>query len=421
MAFECRQFPGNGIMKSRRFLTRWVRWSAPFFVALTGSLALAQPASDSMSPVLIGFDGAFTQPTSTSAGAIELGAQIAIDQINARGGVLGGRPLKLVTEDNHGISARARDNFETLAAMPDLVAIYGGKFSPAIMETMPLANDLKVISVSLWGSANPITDNPLENPFVYRLSLKDSWAIPAMMRQALDAHGAKRLCAIFPNTAWGRSGATALDDNLVQTDQQLVYSKWYQWGHSDFSADLQDCLARGGQVVLLIANEGEGAALVNSMAKLPEDKRLPIVSHWGVTGGVLHELVKTSLGKVDLDIIQTFSFVDNQRPVAQALADEVMKRTGVLSPALIKSPVGVAQAYDMTHLLALAIEKAGSVDRVSIQAAMQDLPAYDGAIRTYVKPFTKSDHDALTPQEVLFVHVEPNGALVPVASSGKVK
>lgn len=388
---------------------------------LTGSLALAQAASDTQQPVLIGFDGAFTQPTSTSAAAIELGAQIAIEEINASGGVLGGRPLELVTEDNHGISARARDNFEALAAMPDLVAIYGGKFSPAIMETMPLANELGVVSVSLWGSANPITSDPIKNPYVYRLSLKDSWAIPAMMRQALDAHAASRLCAILPNTAWGRSGSEALDLNLPKTGQQLVHSKWYQWGQSDFVADLQGCIDAGGQAVIVIANEGEGAAIINSMAQLPKDKRLPIVSHWGVTGGVLHELIKPNVDEVDVDIIQTFSFVENPRPQAQALAKQVMQRTGAADTALIKSPVGVAQAYDMTRLLALAIDQAGSTDRAAVQSTLQALPKYAGALRDYDRPFSESDHDALTEDHVLFVHLKANGALVPVAVDGLAK
>ncbi|UOD50281.1 ABC transporter substrate-binding protein [Orrella daihaiensis] len=370
---------------------------------------------------MIGFDGAFTQPSSTSAASITLGAQIAIDEINARGGVLNGRPLKLVTEDNHGISARARDNFKSLAVMPDLVAIYGGKFSPTIMETMPLANELKVVSVSLWGSANPITDDPLKNPYVYRLSLKDSWAIPAMMRQALDAHSATRLCALFPNTAWGRSGANALDLNLAQTAQQLVHSKWYQWGQTDFAADLQNCIDAGGQAVIMVANEGEGAAIINSMATLPDKERLPIVSHWGVTGGLLHQLIKPSAGLVDVDIIQTFSFVDNPRPTAQALAREVMQRTGVLNVALISSPVGVAQAYDMTHLLALGVEQAGSTDRAAVQAALQTLPPFAGAIRDYDRPFTDTNHDGLTAKQVLFVHIEPDGALLPVPENGPSK
>lgn len=414
-------FSSEGQVSAQRTMFQLARCLAAVSAILVGSVAAAQATSDAKSPVLIGFDGAFTQPTSTSAGAIELGAQIAIEQINAGGGVLNGRPLKLVTQDNHGISARARDNFEALAATPDLVAIYGGKFSPAIMETMQLANELKVVSVSLWGSANPITGDPAKNPYVYRLSLKDSWAIPAMMRQALDVHGADKLCAIFPNTAWGRSGSTALDLNLPKTQQQLVHSKWYQWGQTDFVNDLQTCVDAGGQAVIMIANEGEGAAIINSMAKLPEGKRLPLVSHWGVTGGVMHELIKPSLGAVDVDIIQTFSFVGNERPQAQALAKEVMKRTGAATPALIQSPVGVAQAFDMTHLLALAIDAAGSTDRVAIRDALQSLPAFQGAIRDYDKPFSATNHDALSAEQILFVHLKSDGALVPVTQDGTPK
>lgn len=54
------------------------------------------------------------------AKAIELGAQIAIDEINARGGVLGGRPLALLTMDNQGLTMRGRDNYVSLAKQQDL-------------------------------------------------------------------------------------------------------------------------------------------------------------------------------------------------------------------------------------------------------------------------------------------------------------
>lgn len=412
-------FLGENTVKSRYATAQRTAQFVALSALLISSSVLAQVSvANNKAPVFIGFDGAFTQPTSTAAKAIELGAQVAIDEINARGGVLGGRPLKLVTKDNHGISARARDNFEALAATGDLVAIYGGKFSPAIMETMSLANELGVVSVSLWGSADSITSDPLKNPYVYRLSLKDSWAIPAMMREALDAHVAKRICAIFPSTAWGRSGSTAMEQNLAKTGQELVHSNWYQWGQGDFVAHLQKCIDAGGQAVIMIANEGEGAAVINSMAKLPKDLRLPIVSHWGVTGGILHELIKQNIDEVHVDIVQTFSFVENPRSQAKALARQAMQRTNVSDPALINSPAGVAQAYDMTHLLALAIDKAGSTSRSAIQAALQALPAYDGAIRDYEQPFSESNHDALTASQILFVHVKANGALVPASVDG---
>ena len=386
--------------------------------ALSLSAQAAVPAVKAQNPVLIGFDGAYSQLTNTAAAAIELGTKVAIDEINARGGVLGGRPLALITRDNHGVAARARNNFKELAAQPDLVAIYSGKFSPTTIETMPLADALKLVSVGLWGSASPITSEPKVNPFVYRLSLNDTWAIPAMMEHARTVFAATRLCLLAPNTAWGRSGAATLEMNLAKFGQQVAYSRWYSWGEREFDRVIDRCQSSGGQAIFLIANEGEAAALVNDMAARAEDYRLPIVAHWGLTGGQLHEMVGENARSVRLDIIQTFSFVENPRPVAQRLAQIVMGQTGVSDPALISSPVGVAQAYDMTHLLALAIDRAGSVDRAAIQAAMQDIPRYDGAIRLYDPAFSPTNHDGLTPAQVLFVNLQPDGALIPVRQTG---
>jgi len=365
-------------------------------------------------PVRIGFDGAFSQLTNTAAAAIELGAKIAIEEINARGGVLGGRPLILETRDNHGVAARARTNFRELASQPDLVAIYSGKFSPTTIETAPIANELKVISVGLWGSASPITGDPRANPFVYRLSLNDTWAIPAMMEQARKVFAATRLCLLAPNTAWGRSGAAALEMSLTKFAQQVVYSRWFTWGERDFDKIIDRCQSSGGQAIFLIANEAEAARLVNDMAGRPVDYRMPIVAHWGLTGGQLHEMVGENAKAVRMDIVQTFTFVGNPRPVAQRLAEVVMAQTGVHEPALISSPVGVAQAYDMTHLLALAIDRAGSVDRSAVRAAMLEIPAYEGAIRFYNPAFSKTNHDGLTPAQILFVNLRADGALLPI-------
>jgi branched-chain amino acid transport system substrate-binding protein len=376
----------------------------------SGWLGLAQAAG----PVYIGFDGAYSQKDSTSAIAIELGTQLAISEINRAGGVLNGRPLVLLTKDNDGLTARAEDNFREFAEQKDLVAVYGGKFSPTTMQNMPLSNELGLILVSVWGSAEPITAMPAAYPFVYRLSLRDQWAIPAMMRHAKQVYWAKRLCSIMPKTAWGRSGETALENNLERLDQSLVHVRWYNWGEGDFSRVIDRCIEEGAQAAILIANEQGGAAWINDMSAQPADRRLPTVAHWGVTGGAIHKLVGQNIIGLDVDIIQTFTFIRNERPVAKALAREVLDDQRFTTVDNISSPVGVAQAYDMTHLLALAIDQAGSTDRALIRQAMQDVEFYDGAIRTYERPFSEKNHDALTAQQVLFVRLQPDGALYPI-------
>ena len=62
--------------------------------------------------------------------------------------------------------------------------------SPITVEMLPEAARLKVPLVSVWGSADPITDNPATPSFVFRLSLKDSWGVEAMLLPWWDQHRA---------------------------------------------------------------------------------------------------------------------------------------------------------------------------------------------------------------------------------------
>jgi branched-chain amino acid transport system substrate-binding protein len=388
--------------------TNFLMWFSVFLSCFAIGTAVASE------PVYIGFDGAYSTKTSTSAQAIELGTQLAISQINGAGGVLNGRPLVLVTKDNRGIAARAIDNFIEFAKRPDVVAVYGDKYSAATVQTMGLSNELSMLSISVWGSADPISENPSEYPFVYRLSLRDQWAIPAMMQHAKARYGADRLCEVMPQTAWGRSGDRALAANLERLGQTVTFAHRYKWGGTGFTDVIKSCVRFGGQAVILIANEQEGAQWIKAMAALPPEQRLPTVSHWGVTGGDLHEMVGTDVNKVDFDVVQTFSFIHNKRPQAQALSRELLADIRFSTVESIINPVGIAQAFDMTHLLAMAINDAGSTDRVAIQKAMQSIGTYEGVIRTYTQPFSDTNHDALTVEQVLFVRLQADGALFPI-------
>jgi branched-chain amino acid transport system substrate-binding protein len=379
--------------------------------ALGATLPVAAAASE---PVLIGLDEAYSIATNTAPKAIERGMRAAIAEINARGGVLGGRQLQLVTTDNQAVAARGKDNFIDLAGRPGMTAVFGGKFSPVTVETVPEANRLKVPLVSVWGSADQITDGDPVFPFVFRLSLKDSWGVEALVQRARDAYKASRLCILLPNTAWGRSADKVLASRASAMRVTLASVRWYNWGDSNFADHVAGCQQASAKALVMVANEREGALVLGEIAKLPAAQRLPVVAHWGITGGALHTLVGDALSKVDMQIIQTFTFIDNRRPAAQRLAAAIMKEGGFASVKDIHSPVGSAHGYDMTHLLALAINKAGSTEGDALRQALERLPAFDGAVRRYEPAFTPTRHDALTAREVLFVRMEQGGALVPV-------
>lgn len=388
--------------------------------AVLGALALAvclSPAAAEQPPILIGLDAEFGHKTSTSAQAIQQGIELAIDEINAAGGLLGGRKLALVTRDNRSIPAIGVDNLRELAAMPNLVGVFGGKFSPVILEWLPVAQEQGVLILDPWGSADPITEHKYRPSYTFRLSLKDSWAAPAMLNFARRQHGAHRVGILLPNTGWGRSNRAALTAASGAAGVGIVGERWYNWGDQSLLEQYRDLRAAGAQAIILVANETEGSLLVRELAALPAGERMPIISHWGVTGGAFAELAGPALDQVDFAVIQTFSFIGRDTPAAKRVLAALKARYGIPGAEQVRAPVGVAHAYDLTHLLARAIARAGSAERARVRDALEQLPAYKGLVRNYERPFTPERHDALTPEQVFMARYTAQDVLVPLAAS----
>ena len=374
----------------------------------------AATSSNALPPVYLGFDGAFGQKTNTAATAIEFGLNQAIEDINASGGVLGGRPLRLMTTDNKGLTARGKDNFLDLAQQKDMVAIFGGKYSPITVESLPEAQRLQIPIISVWGSADQITDNGYDPSYAFRVSLKDSWGVPALIKRIVTKVGASTACALLPNTAWGRSSEAVIKNQSRDLGLSIPLTRWFNWGEKSFSEFYSQCLDAGAQAILFVGNEMEAAVLIKEVASRAPELRLPVIAHWGTVGGTLHTLVGDDLKLVRLEIIQTFTFVNNNRPLAMRLANAAMQAGPYASASEIPSPVGIAQAYDAARLVARAIDLAQSSNGRDVRAALENLPEFEGAIKNYAPAFTPKKHDALDASSVIFVKLEPNGALIPL-------
>ncbi|AWK85202.1 ABC transporter substrate-binding protein [Azospirillum thermophilum] len=372
----------------------------------------ARPATST--PVTVALDGEFGLTNSTSAESIQRGILTAIDEINRAGGVLNGRPLQLITREHRSISARGIKNIRELAAMPDLVAVFGGRFSPVVIEELPTLLETKTLFLAPWSSADAIVDNGMEPNFIFRLSLRDSLAMPFMLRHA-EAIGAKRVGLLLTNTAWGRSNLAAAERHLGTAGRPaLVETVWYNWRDTSLIDKYRRLLEAGAEAVVLVANDDEAAILVREMAALPGAQRLPIISHWGVTGGNFVGQAGPALQEVDFRVIQTVSlFRCDPAKVRRVLA--VTERLfGIGRIEEVVSPVGFAHAYDLTHILARAIDLAGTTDRAAVRDALEKVEDYDGLVKYYKHPFTPTQHEALAPDNLLMARFTPEGVLVPI-------
>src|SRR5262249_56105607 len=117
-------------------------------------------------------------------------------------------------------------------------------------------------------------------------------------------------------------------------------------------------------------------------------------------------------GGQKVGFVQSYSFFGKLNPVGQKVLTELKaKYPDIKGPGDVLPPVGVANAYDAMHLVALAIKSAGSTDGDKMRQALENTDKYEGLIKTYAKPFSPQNHDALTQNDYIIVRYTPHATL----------
>ena len=374
---------------------------------------VSPPSARAAEPVLIGLDADMSSAASESGIAIKRGIEVAIEEINAAGGVLG-RPLKLVVRDHRGNPARGKDNIEEFADMRNLVAVVGGIHTPVAMAELDMIHKNKILYLGAWAAGTPVVDNGFDPNYVFRVSVRDQYAARFLLEAALK-RGYKKPGLLLERTGWGRSSEKAFIEAAVGRGADIAGVQWLNWGAKDLNPQIGALAQAGADVIMLVTNPSEGVIAVKNIAAKPAEKRLPIISHWGITGGAFVKRVGSDIADINLSFLQTVSFMDPPRPEkAAAFLDRYFKMyPDVKTAEDIRSPVGTAHAYDLVHMLARAIAKAGTIDRSAVRDAMENLGRYDGLVRAYDPPFTAARHDALDVTDFSLARFRPDGAIVP--------
>jgi len=233
------------------------------------------------------------------------------------------------------------------------------------------------------------------------VSAVDELVDVALVDYAIKKYAAKKPGMILINNPWGESNEKGLKAALEAKKLPYAAIEKFETNDVDVVPQLTRLKEAGSDVLFLVANVAPSSQVVKSLDRMGWN--VPIVSHWGPAGGRFSELAGASAPKVHF--IQTFSFSGNSSPKAAAVFAALKKKYpeikgfGDVTPA-----VGIANAYDAMHLTALAIAKAGSTEGPKIRDAFYAIDKYDGLIKTYTKPFTPQNHDALSAADYIFTY-----------------
>jgi branched-chain amino acid transport system substrate-binding protein len=363
-------------------------------------------------PIKIGFIGSLSGPSSKSGEAITRGLTIAIDEINASGGLLG-RKLTLLRRDDEANPGKGLIAARELVQREKVAVLFGGLQTPVSLAIVPFVNQVKVPFVGPWAAGTPVTKNGAKENYVFRVSAVDELVDVALVERAVKVHGAKKPGMILINNPWGESNEKGLKAALKAKGMEYAGIEKVEASDVDVVPQLTRLKEAGADALFMVANVGPSAQVIKSLHRMNWD--VPIVSHWGPAGGRFTELAGAWSEKVEM--IQTFTFSGNDSPKAAAMLEKLKKRFPEIKTAADVTPaVGIANAYDAMHLTALAIKNAGSTKGPDIRQGFYAIDKHEGLIKTYEKPFTPEVHDALGPNDYVFTRFI-KGEIIPISGS----
>jgi branched-chain amino acid transport system substrate-binding protein len=369
-------------------------------------LLAAFPAS-AADPIKIGLVTALSGQSARAGEALTRGLTIAIDEVNAKGGVLG-RKVELVRRDDEANPAKGVIAARELVQREKVAVLIGGLDTPVALAIVPFANEQKVPFIDPWAAGTGITVNGAKDNYVFRVSARDDLVDKAIVNYAIKNHSVKKPGLILVNNPWGESNEKGLAAALKEANIQPAGIEKFEGNDVDVVPQLARLKQAGSDVLFLVGNVGPSAQVVKSLDRM--GWKVPIVSHWGPAGGRFTELAGPSAREVVF--IQTYSFFGKLSPVGERVLTALKaKYPDVKGPGDVTPAVGVANAYDALHLATLAIDKAGSTKGEAIRDAMYKIDRHEGLIKTYDKPFSPANHEAVGENDYIWTRFEDNQIL----------
>jgi branched-chain amino acid transport system substrate-binding protein len=379
--------------------------------AIAGSALMA--GASAAEPIKIGLVTSLSGESAQAGEALTRGLSVAIDEINAKGGLLGGRKIELVRRDDESNLAKGLIAARELIYKEKVAVLFGGQDSPVSIAIVSLANQAKVPFMGPWAAGTGVTKNGANPNYAFRVSASDEIVDKAMVQYAQKNFKSTKAGMILVNNPWGESNEKGLTASLAEKGLKPAGIEKFEVRDVDVVPQLSRLKAAGVDTLFLVGNVGPASQVVKSLDRM--GWKVPVVSHWGPSTGRFTELAGPSARSVHF--VQTYSFFGKQSAVGEKVTRELKaKYPDIKGPDDISAAVGVANAYDGMQLVALAIAKAGSTDHEAIRAGLENIDRYEGLMKTYVKPFSPTLHDALNENDYVWAQFIGN-RILPVGLS----
>jgi len=327
-------------------------------IILTLASAAFATAAFAEDPIKIGVPVGLSGANSVVAPSVVQAAELAVEEINAKGGVLG-RPLELEIADDASGAAGAQKAFDSLVFQKEVNVIISMETSAARNAGLPIVSkgEVPYIYTSFYEGKSCNA-----NLFV------DAWVpeqqVPPVVDNFISKQGAKKFFLIGSDYAFGRGMLTFAKGYIEKAGAQIVGEEYLPIDGSDWTAIISKVRSSGADAI--ITSTAGGAPNVTLTKQLRSSGVTLPYGNLAVDEGTAK-----SMGADAKDIFLSASYVTGiDSPENKAFLSAMDKKFG--KELRTPNDLSVPQ-YEAIYLYKAAVEKAGSTDTADVLKALPDV------------------------------------------------
>ncbi|NLC66736.1 MAG: ABC transporter substrate-binding protein [Clostridium sp.] len=325
--------------------------------------------------IKVGMNYELSGPVSTYGQSLSAGIELAMEQINNDGGVLG-KQIELIKVDNRSDTTEVANVSTRLATKDNVVAILGAATSGNTKAASPAAMENKVPLISASATDDDVTvdSNGNVREYIFKTCFSDSFQGVTMANFAYDDLGHKNVAILFDNTSdYAKGLFSSFKETFSDLGGEVLSEEAYQAKDTDFKAVLTNIKGQNPDVLYVPGYYEEVGLIIRQARELGLD--VPILGGDGYDSPKLAEIAGTE-NLNDVYYTNHYSSMDT--------ASEIVDfREAFKGKYNTEADAFNALGYDLAYFLVDAIDRAGSEDREKIKdaiAATENFKAITGTL-----------------------------------------
>ena len=332
-------------------------------------------------PIKVGWLSSLTGPLSSAALAENQGVQLAVEEINKAGGILG-RPIELLTRDTAGDPTKAVNFAQQLAFSDKVQFVIGPVNSGEGLAATPIIARAGVPNLVI-GAIDELID-PVKYPRAFRVINTNRQWISTANDYALKVLKKSKVAVIADTSGYGTASAKTAIELLEKAGVKPVYSVLIDPNKTDLSDEMAKARAAGADIVMpWSAATGLLGRLLNARGEMGWN--VPVVGHPSLMAAQIRKLLNKPEyweGAYAAGYLSTTYGADGKLPErTQVLVDKVRQKLGGGEIDVLFW--WVAMGYDTVKIIEHAIKTAGSTDGAAIQKVLENTREFKGVYATY--------------------------------------